>query len=122
VADGFENRYLHRDGSVRWLRWTSTFVDDAKHVYAAAVHVTDLKESEQRLRSSEERLERGEELTELGMHARYHRDRHRLYAARMGGSRPWSLSKLRELKRMREVAESALRRAKERQREVDDRP
>jgi PAS domain S-box-containing protein len=27
VADGFENRYLHRDGSVRLLRWTSTFVE-----------------------------------------------------------------------------------------------
>ena len=66
---------------------------------------------------------RARHLTELGMHARYHRDRHRLYAARMGSSRPWSLSKLRELKRARELAESALRRAKERRSEADnDRP
>ena len=58
-------------------------------------------------------------LTELEMHARYHRDRRRLYAARMGSSRPWNLTKLRELKRTRELAESALRRAKESQREAD---
>jgi hypothetical protein len=52
-------------------------------------------------------------LSELGMQARYHRDRHRLYAARMGSSRPFSLSKLSDLKRRREVAESALRHAKD---------
>ena len=59
-------------------------------------------------------------LADLGMQARYHRDRHRLYAARMGGSRPWSPSKLRELKRLREVAESALGRAKHHRRQVDE--
>jgi hypothetical protein len=75
-----------------------------------------------RRRPSAAERSRAEHLAELGMHARYHRDRHRLYAARMGSSRPWSLGKLRELKRIREVAESALRRAKEGHREVDDRP
>jgi hypothetical protein len=75
-----------------------------------------------RRRPSAAERSRASHLTELGMQARYHRDRHRLYAARMGGSRPWSLSKLRELKRTRQLAESALRRAKERQRGVDDRP
>jgi hypothetical protein len=47
------------------------------------------------------------------MQAQYHRDRHRLYAARAGGSRPVSQAKLRDLKRKREVAEAHLRRAKE---------
>ena len=51
-------------------------------------------------------------LVDLDMQARYHRDRHRLYAARLGSSRPVSLSKLRQLQRTREVAESHLRRAK----------
>jgi hypothetical protein len=74
-----------------------------------------------RRRPSPAERSRAQHLAELGMHARYHRDRHRLYAARMGSSRPWSLSKLRELKRVRELAESALRRAKEGQREIDDR-
>jgi hypothetical protein len=52
-------------------------------------------------------------LQKLGRNARYHRDRHRLYAARLGSSRPVSLDKLGELKRRREVAESSLRHAKE---------
>jgi len=50
-------------------------------------------------------------LLDLQMRARYHRDRHRLYAARVGGSRPTSLSKLEELRRTRELAEGSLRRA-----------
>ena len=50
-------------------------------------------------------------LDELRMDARYHRDRHRLYAALLGGSRPVSLTKLENLKRTRELAESRFRRA-----------
>src|SRR5215210_6557307 len=53
---------------------------------------------------------RDSHLIDLQMRARYHRDRHRLYAARMGGSRPTSLRKLEELKRARELAEGSLRR------------
>lgn len=60
-----------------------------------------------RSRSSAEHLE------ELGRNARYHRDRHRLYAARLGSSRPVSLDKLRALQRTREVAEASLRHAEE---------
>ena len=62
--------------------------------------------------SAEQRSD-AKHLSELGMQARYHRDRHRLYAARMGSSRPFSLSKLHELKRRREISESALRHAKD---------
>lgn len=54
---------------------------------------------------------RDSHLLDLQMQARYHRDRHRLYAARVGGSRPTSLSKLEELRRTRELAEGSLRRA-----------
>ena len=73
-----------------------------------------------RRRPSATERARAEQLTDLGMHAQYHRDRYRLYAARMGSSRPWSLTKLRELKRARELAESAFHRAKEGQREAGD--
>lgn len=52
-------------------------------------------------------------LSELRSLARYHRDRHRLYQARLGGSRPVSLAKLAELKRSRDLAEESLRRAEE---------
>jgi PAS domain S-box-containing protein len=37
----FENRYLHRDGSVRWLQWSSLLVRDESLVYAAARDVTE---------------------------------------------------------------------------------
>lgn len=60
-------------------------------------------------RAGDERA-RDSHLLDLQMRARYHRDRHRLYAARMGGSRPTSLRKLEELKRARELAEGSLRR------------
>lgn len=50
-------------------------------------------------------------LLELRMQVRYHRDRHRLYAARVDGSRPTSRGRLEELRRVRELAEGSLRRA-----------
>jgi hypothetical protein len=58
-----------------------------------------------------------DKLVDLRMRARYHRDRHRLYLARTSGSRPTSLSKLEELKRARDLAESRLRRAEHGDRE-----
>ena len=67
----------------------------------------DMERSQHPPRSSADHLQ------ELGRSARYHRDRHRLYAARLGSSRPVSLDKLGELRRRREVAESSLRHAKE---------
>ena len=53
---------------------------------------------------------RDSHLLDLQMQARYHRDRHRLYAARVSGSQPTSLSKLEDLRRVRELAEGSLRR------------
>jgi PAS domain S-box-containing protein/hemerythrin-like metal-binding protein len=39
----FENRWRHRDGSYRWLSWSSSPDPDARVVYAAARDVTDQK-------------------------------------------------------------------------------
>lgn len=87
--------------------------DGLGHDYGAA----EGKSSEPAARQSRDRgsrsgTERARDahLLDLQMRARYHRDRHRLYAARMGGSRPTSLRKLEELKRARELAEGSLRR------------
>jgi PAS domain S-box-containing protein len=41
----FENRYLHRDGSVRWLQWSSLLVREEGLVYAAARDVTESRRS-----------------------------------------------------------------------------
>lgn len=47
----FENRYRCRDGSYRWLVWTSTAVPEAKAIYAVARDVTERKRSETAARS-----------------------------------------------------------------------
>jgi PAS domain S-box-containing protein len=50
-ALAFENRYRSRDGSYRWLQWSSITDRDTGLVYAAARDVTDAKQSETELRS-----------------------------------------------------------------------
>ena len=52
LADGqpvmyFENRYLHKDGTVRWLLWASTPVPEQGLIYAAARDITEHKAAEE---------------------------------------------------------------------------
>jgi diguanylate cyclase (GGDEF)-like protein/PAS domain S-box-containing protein len=42
----FENRYLAKDGSWHWLRWSSTLAADESLIYARATDVTELKRIE----------------------------------------------------------------------------
>jgi PAS domain S-box-containing protein len=42
----FENRYLRKDGSVRWLQWSARAVPDEAVIYAAARDITERKELE----------------------------------------------------------------------------
>jgi diguanylate cyclase (GGDEF)-like protein/PAS domain S-box-containing protein len=58
---GFENRYLAKDGSWHWLRWSSTLAPDESLIYARASDVTELK----RVESERENL-----LTEVAALAR----------------------------------------------------
>ena len=58
---GFENRYLAKDGSWHWLRWSSTLSPDESLIYARASDVTELK----RIESERENL-----LTEVAALAR----------------------------------------------------
>jgi diguanylate cyclase (GGDEF)-like protein/PAS domain S-box-containing protein len=60
-AVGFENRYLARDGSWHWLRWSSTLSAEESLIYARATDVTELK----RVESERENL-----LTEVAALAR----------------------------------------------------
>jgi PAS domain S-box-containing protein len=53
LALNFENRYLHKDGSCRWLLWSAYASLEDELVYAVAKDVSDRKRSEQRLRESE---------------------------------------------------------------------
>jgi diguanylate cyclase (GGDEF)-like protein/PAS domain S-box-containing protein len=61
AAISFENRYLAKDGSWHWLRWSSTLDADESLVYARATDVTELK----RIESERENL-----LTEVAALAR----------------------------------------------------
>lgn len=42
----FENRYLHKDGSFRWLLWNATPHPDERVIYSAARDITARKEAE----------------------------------------------------------------------------
>ena len=45
----FENRYFHKDGTLRWLMWTSTPYPEQQVVYAAARDITERKAAEETL-------------------------------------------------------------------------
>jgi two-component system sensor histidine kinase/response regulator len=53
----FENRYLHKDGTVRWLMWTSTPFPEQQVVFAAARDITERKAGEETLASYARELE-----------------------------------------------------------------
>ncbi len=53
----FENRYLHKDGTVRWLLWTSTPFAQQQIIYASARDVTEQKAAEETMRSYARDLE-----------------------------------------------------------------
>ncbi len=45
----FENRYICKDGSYRWLSWMATAADEKGVVYAAATDITDRKQAEEQI-------------------------------------------------------------------------
>jgi len=48
--ESFENRFLCKDGSYKWLLWSATALPDQKLLFAAARDITDRKRSEEELR------------------------------------------------------------------------
>jgi len=53
----FENRYRCRDGSYKWLGWTSKPVAQKGITYAVARDITDIKQAEQIIKESKAELE-----------------------------------------------------------------
>ncbi len=53
----FENRYLHQDGTLRWLMWTATPYREQQIVYAAGRDITERKAAEETLSSYARELE-----------------------------------------------------------------
>ena len=53
----FENRYFHKDGTLRWLMWTSTPFHEQQVVFAAARDITERKAAEETMASYARELE-----------------------------------------------------------------
>ena len=47
---GFENRYIHKDGSVRTISWTATPLEEEKQIYCIGRDITERKQAEEELR------------------------------------------------------------------------
>src|SRR5437870_627702 len=62
----FENRYLCKDGTYKWLSWTSAPFTEQQIIYATARDITERKEAEDALRKSEERLRLAQEAAHIG--------------------------------------------------------
>lgn len=56
VTFRFENRYLCRDGSVKWIAWTATPYIEQGLIYAAGRDITEARKSEAEVRASEAAL------------------------------------------------------------------
>lgn len=53
----FQNRYLCKDGTYKWLAWQATSADKNGKVYAVATNINDLKKAENDLRKRLNELE-----------------------------------------------------------------
>jgi PAS domain S-box-containing protein len=62
----FENRYLCRDGSYKWLMWNSYIDTDTGLVYAVAHDITEPKKAQEALRQSETKLKFSMEAAHIG--------------------------------------------------------
>ena len=63
----FRNRYLCRDGSVKWLSWRVTYNKEDGIAYATARDITDKKRAEEALRENEERMSLAMQAGNMGL-------------------------------------------------------
>lgn len=59
-----ENRYLHRNGSYRWISWVAAPAQEA--IYATGRHITAEKEAREALRQTEEALRQSQKVEAVG--------------------------------------------------------
>jgi PAS domain S-box-containing protein len=61
VTVSFDNRYQCRDGSYKWLQWTSVLIPETGEIYGSASDITALKSTEAALLAANQRTERATE-------------------------------------------------------------
>jgi PAS domain S-box-containing protein len=57
ITFAFENRYLCKDGSCKWLLWNAVSVPEQKAIYAVAHDITERKRAEQKIEQQNRELE-----------------------------------------------------------------
>ncbi len=62
----FENRYLHKDGSSRWLSWSALAVAESRQIFAVARDVSAQKQQLERQRQNERLLRMAGATAKLG--------------------------------------------------------
>ncbi|KAB0672067.1 PAS domain S-box protein [Oryzomonas sagensis] len=63
----FENRYICKDGSFRWLSWGAVYNRDEKRTYAIARDITEIKKLEEEKNLLEQQLQHVQKLESLGV-------------------------------------------------------
>ncbi len=64
TLDAFENRYLHKDGSARWISWVAS--PDADLIYASGRDVTAEKQRQTELAVAQEQLRQAQKIEAIG--------------------------------------------------------
>jgi signal transduction histidine kinase len=63
----FENRYICKDGSFRWLSWSAVYNKDEKRTYAIARDITARKRAEAEKLALEHQLHQAQKMESLGV-------------------------------------------------------
>jgi len=67
-TENFENRYLCKDGFIKWLSWRVTFDKSEGVVFATARDITEKRAAEEALRESEERMALAMQAGNMGLY------------------------------------------------------